>query len=81
MKLSRPPDLFVVGESGGKFPAYLQGQLKEGSRLLVAFTNPEAPFVIDPDNGCMVTFAGTHLEIPIEPADPLTVPWLALTAR
>jgi hypothetical protein len=82
VKYDRPPDLFVTGETGAKVPAYLQGHLRDGDRLLVAFPVdcPSAVFVIDPDEQCLVTFAGTRLDVPIVAADPPTRPWQLLTA-
>jgi len=81
MKIDRPPDFYVIGESGGRFPAYLQGQLSADSRLLVGFTatTPASPFVIDSEALCMATFTGTRLDIPVEAADPPTEVWQLLT--
>ncbi|MBW4460546.1 MAG: hypothetical protein KME47_09935 [Nodosilinea sp. WJT8-NPBG4] len=63
MRLPRPPDIYVLTESG-KHPAFIQGEWSGG--LLVAFTQTGV-FLINPISLKLVTFAGTELDIEIEP--------------
>lgn len=83
MITDREPDFYVVGESGRKCPAFLSGEYRNraGSTWLVGFTlgNDTLPFLIDPEARRLVTWSGTALDVEIEPAEPVTGIWMALT--
>jgi hypothetical protein len=80
---SRPPDFYVIGESGRKCPAFLQGEYRhpDGRVWLVGFTlgNDGLPFLIDPGTWRLVTWAGTITGVEIEPAEPVTPVWEVMT--
>ena len=83
MVIDRPPDFYVVGETGRRCPAFLQGEYRsrDGQNWLVGFTlgNDSLPFLVDPENRRLVTWAGSILDVEIEPAEPVTPVWAALT--
>jgi hypothetical protein len=73
----------VIGESGRKCPAFLQGEYRNraGETWLVGFTlgKDDLPFLIDPGTRRLVTWAGSILDVEIIPAEPVTGVWAALT--
>jgi hypothetical protein len=81
MTASRPPDFYVLVESGARIPCYLQGQLDESRpHLLIGFQagrSSTAPFLIHAEAKRLVTWAGTLLDLEIEPANSEV--WQALT--
>jgi hypothetical protein len=82
---SRPPDFYVIGESGRKCPAFLQGEYRAetGETWLVGFTlgNGSTPFLIDPENRRLVTWAGTITGVEIIPAEPVPGVWEVMTEQ
>jgi len=85
VSVDRPPDFYVVGESGRKCPAFLQGEYRAGTGETwpVGFTlgNGSTPFLIDPETRRLVTWAGSILDVEIVPAEPVTPVWAALTEQ
>lgn len=79
--MTRPPDFYVLTESGYRVPCILWGEFSEDRPHILVGKDSGSPFLIDSQQLCMVTFAGTPLDIAIEPAEPPTEAWLAMTEQ